>query len=137
MNDQQRYLQGLALRAAVLGEPHVEQSVANLNDFNDDFQNFITRFAWGEIWSRPGMPRHTRSLVTIAILLTLGREEELAMHLRACFHNGVSKDQLKELILHCALYSGLPAANVAMRLAEQVFAELGIAPEKINAKPAD
>ncbi|MEB3766413.1 4-carboxymuconolactone decarboxylase [Acinetobacter sp. MD2] len=132
MNDEQRYQQGIQVRSEVLGEAHVHRSLENLNDFNDDFQNFISRFAWGEVWSRPGLPRHTRSLVTIAILLGLGREAELRMHLRACFNNGVSKDELKELILHCSLYAGLPAANAAMHMAEEVFQDLGIAPEKIN-----
>lgn len=129
MNDDDRYKQGIEVRTAVLGEKHVNRSIENLNDFNEDFQNFISRFAWGEVWSRPGLPRHTRSLVTIAVLLALGREDELRMHLRACFNNGVTKDELKELILHCSLYAGLPASNAAMHMAEQVFEELGIAPE--------
>lgn len=132
MNDEQRYEQGIKVRTEVLGEKHVNRSIANLNDFNADFQNFISRFAWGEVWSRPGLPRHTRSLVTIAILLSLGREDELRMHLRACFNNGVTKDELKELILHCSLYAGLPAANAAMHMAEEVFADLGIAPKKLS-----
>lgn len=132
MNDEQRYEQGIKVRTEVLGEKHVNRSIENLNDFNADFQNFISRFAWGEVWSRPGMPRHTRSLVTIAILLSLGREDELRMHLRACFNNGVTKDELKELILHCSLYAGLPAANAAMHMAEEVFADLGIAPKKLS-----
>ena len=126
MNDDQRYQQGLKVRTEVLGEQHVGRSLATLNDFNQDFQNFISRFAWGEVWSREGLPRHTRSLVTIAILLALGREDELRMHLRACFNNGVTKDELKELILHSSLYAGLPAANAAMHMAEDVFKELGI-----------
>jgi len=134
MNDEQRYEQGIKVRTEVLGEKHVNRSIENLNDFNEDFQNFISRFAWGEVWSRPGLPRHTRSLVTIAILLSLGREAELRMHLRACFNNGVTKDDLKELILHCSLYAGLPAANAAMHMAEEVFADLGIAPQKLNEK---
>ncbi|APV35363.1 MULTISPECIES: 4-carboxymuconolactone decarboxylase [Acinetobacter] len=134
MNDDDRYKQGIEVRTAVLGEKHVNRSIENLNDFNEDFQNFISRFAWGEVWSRPGLPRHTRSLVTIAVLLALGREDELRMHLRACFNNGVTKDELKELILHCSLYAGLPASNAAMHMAEQVFEELGIAPEKLNKK---
>ena len=132
MNDEQRYEQGIKVRTEVLGEKHVNRSIENLNDFNADFQNFISRFAWGEVWSRPGLPRHTRSLVTIAILLSLGREDELRMHLRACFNNGVTKDDLKELILHCSLYAGLPAANAAMHMAEEVFADLGIAPKKLS-----
>ncbi len=132
MNDQERYEQGLKVRTEVLGETHVGRSLENLNDFNADFQNFISRFAWGEVWSRPGMSRHTRSLVTIAILLALGRDAELRMHIRACFNNGVSKDDLKELFLHASLYAGLPAANAAMHMAEDVFVELGIAPEKLK-----
>ncbi|ENX41916.1 4-carboxymuconolactone decarboxylase [Acinetobacter sp. NIPH 2100] len=137
MNDEQRYQQGLKVRTEVLGEKHVGRSLANLNDFNQDFQNFISRFAWGEVWSREGLPRHTRSLVTIAILLALGREDELRMHLRACFNNGVTKDELKELILHSSLYAGLPAANAAMHMAEEVFKELGIDLQPVAAQPQD
>lgn len=137
MNDDDRYKQGIEVRTAVLGEKHVNRSIENLNDFNEDFQNFISRFAWGEVWSRPGLPRHTRSLVTIAILLSLGREDELRMHLRACFNNGVTKEDLKELILHSSLYAGLPAANAAMHMAEEVFKELGIEVSPIAAKEQD
>lgn len=130
MNDDERYKQGIQVRTEVLGEKHVNRSIENLNDFNSDFQNFISRFAWGEVWSRPGMPRHTRSLVTMAVLLALGREAELRMHIRACFNNGVTQDDLKELFLHCSLYAGLPAANAAMHMAEDVFKELGISPSQ-------
>lgn len=130
MNDEQRYKQGLEVRTEVLGEKHVNRSLENLNDFNSDFQNFISRYAWGEVWSRPGLPRHTRSLVTMGILLALGREAELRMHIRACFNNGVTKDELKELFLHSSLYAGLPAANAAMHMAEEVFVELGIGSDK-------
>jgi 4-carboxymuconolactone decarboxylase len=137
MNDEQRYQQGLKVRTEVLGEKHVGRSLENLNDFNQDFQNFISRFAWGEVWSREGLPRHTRSLVTIAILLALGREDELRMHLRACFNNSVTKDELKELILHSSLYAGLPAANAAMHLAEEVFKEIGIKVHPVTAQPQD
>ena len=137
MNDEQRYQQGLQVCTEVLGEKHVGRSLENLNDFNQDFQNFISRFAWGEVWSREGLPRHTRSLVTIAILLALGREDELRMHLRACFNNGVTKDELKELILHSSLYAGLPAANAAMHMAEDVFKELGIEVQPVAAQQQD
>jgi len=126
MNDEERYQQGLKVRSSVLGETHVNQSLAHLNDFNSDFQNFISRYAWGEVWSRPGLPRQTRSLVTIAVLLALGCEDELRMHIRASFNNGVTQDDLKELFLHCALYAGLPAANKAIHLAEDVFKEMGL-----------
>ncbi|MFG0588050.1 4-carboxymuconolactone decarboxylase [Acinetobacter sp. YQ_14] len=137
MNDEQRYQQGLKVRTEVLGEKHVGRSLENLNDFNQDFQNFISRFAWGEVWSREGLLRHTRSLVTIAILLALGREDELRMHLRACFNNGVTKDELKELILHSSLYAGLPAANAAMHMAEEVFKELGIDVQPVSVQAKD
>lgn len=130
MNDDERYKQGIQVRTEVLGEKHVNRSIENLNEFNSDFQNFISRFAWGEVWSRPGMPRHTRSLVTMAVLLALGREAELRMHIRACFNNGVTQDDLKELFLHCSLYAGLPAANAAMHMAEDIFKELGISPSQ-------
>lgn len=130
MNDDERYKQGIQVHTEVLGEKHVNRSIENLNEFNSDFQNFISRFAWGEVWSRPGMPRHTRSLVTMAVLLALGREAELRMHIRACFNNGVTQDDLKELFLHCSLYAGLPAANAAMHMAEEVFKELGISPSQ-------
>lgn len=121
MNDEQRYQQGLKVRTEVLGEKHVGRSLENLNDFNQDFQNFISRFAWGEVWSREGLPRHTRSLVTIAILLALGREDELRMHLHACFNNGVTKDELKELILHSSLYAGLPRCKCCNALSRRSF----------------
>lgn len=137
MNDEQRYQQGLKVRTEVLGEKHVGRSLENLNDFNQDFQNFISRFAWGEVWSREGLSRHTRSLVTIAILLALGREDELRMHLRACFNNGVTKDELKELILHSSLYAGLPAANAAMHMAEEVFKEFGIDVQPVSVQAKD
>ena len=137
MNDEQRYQQGLDVRTEVLGEAHVGRSLQNLNDFNQDFQNFISRYAWGDVWSRPGMSRHTRSLVTIAILLALGRDDELRMHLRACFNNGVTKEDLKELILHSSLYAGLPAANAAMHMAEDVFKELGIEVTSLVMKERD
>lgn len=126
MNDKERYQQGIKVRTEVLGDKHVNASLNKLNDFNSDFQDFISRYAWGEIWSRPGMNRHTRSLVTMAILLALGREAELRMHIRACFNNGVTKDDLKELFLHSSLYAGLPAANAAMQMAEEIFVELNV-----------
>lgn len=126
MDDEQRYKQGIDVRKSVLGDAHVNRSLENLNGFNSDFQNFISRYAWGEVWSRPGLPHHTRSLVTIGILLALGREAELRMHIKACFNNGVTVDELKELFLHASLYAGLPAANAAMHMAEEVFAEMGI-----------
>jgi 4-carboxymuconolactone decarboxylase len=124
MDDEQRYANGMAVRRAVLGDQHVDRAQANLNDFNAEFQNLITRYAWGEIWTRPGLPRQTRSLMTICMMVALNREEELKMHLRAARNNGVSVDQIKEALLQTAIYCGLPAANAAFAIAQQVFAEM-------------
>ncbi len=124
MDERDRYQAGMKVRRAVLGDAHVDRTLTRRNAFNEDFQDFITRYAWGEVWSRPGLPRHTRSLVTIAMLIALNREDELKMHLRAAFNNGVTREELKELLLQTGLYCGLPAANAAMHLAETVFAEV-------------
>jgi len=124
MKDDERYSQGMEVRRAVLGDAHVDRTLTQITPLNDEFQNFITRYAWGDIWTRPGLERHTRSMITIAMLIALNREAELKMHLRAAFNNGVTRDELKELIMHSALYCGLPAANAAMHLAQQVFDEM-------------
>jgi 4-carboxymuconolactone decarboxylase len=123
MHDDERYQQGMAVRRAVLGDAHVDRTLENLSPLNEEFQNFITRYAWGETWTRPGLSRHTRSMITIAMLIALNREAELKMHLRAARNNGVTRDELKELIMHSALYCGLPAANATLHLAQQVFDE--------------
>lgn len=119
----QRYQQGMTVRRAVLGDAHVDHTLENLSPLNDEFQNFISRYAWGEIWTRPGLTRHARSLITIGMLIALNREAELKMHLRAAFNNGVSRDEIKELLMHAALYCGLPASNAAFHLAQTVFDE--------------
>ncbi|WP_435953514.1 4-carboxymuconolactone decarboxylase [Dryocola sp. BD626] len=124
MKDDERYSQGMEVRRAVLGDAHVDRTLTQITPLNDEFQNFITRYAWGDIWTRPGLERHTRSMITIAMLIALNREAELKMHLRAAFNNGVTRDELKELIMHSALYCGLPAANATMHLAQQVFDEM-------------
>ena len=124
MDEEQRYDNGMALRRAVLGDKHVDRAQANLNEFNAEFQNLITRYAWGEIWTRPGLPRQTRSLMTIAMLVALNREEELRLHLRAASNNGVTREQIKEALLQAAIYCGVPAANSAFALAQRVFAEM-------------
>ncbi len=124
MNDDERYQQGMEVRRAVLGDAHVNRTLDNLSPLNEEFQNFITRYAWGETWTRPGLSRHTRSMITIAMLIALNREAELKMHLRAAFNNGVTRDELKELIMHSALYCGLPAANATLHLAQQMFDEM-------------
>ncbi len=123
MNDQDRYQQGMAVRRAVLGDAHVDRTLGTLNDFNREWQDMITRYPWGEIWTRPGLPRHTRSLITIAMLIGVNRNDELKMHLRAAANNGVTRDEIKEVLMQSAIYCGVPAANAAFHLAEQVFAE--------------
>ncbi len=128
MDDEQRHEQGMAVRRAVLGDKHVDRAQASLNDFNSEFQNLITRYAWGEIWTRPGLPRHTRSLMTICMMVALNREEELRLHLRAAANNGVSREQIKEALLQAAIYCGVPAANSAFALAQKVFAEMDAGP---------
>ncbi len=127
MDDEQRYENGMAVRRAVLGDAHVDRAQAGLNDFNAEFQNLITRYAWGEIWTRPGLPRQTRSLMTICMMVALNREEELKLHLRAAANNGVSRDQIREALLQAAIYCGVPAANSAFALAQKVFAEMDAA----------
>jgi 4-carboxymuconolactone decarboxylase len=127
MDDSQRYEQGMKVRRAVLGDAHVDRSLKNRNEFNEAFQDLITRYAWGEIWSRPGLPRHTRSLITLALMVALNRSEELRMYVRAALNVGVKREEIQEVLLQTAIYCGLPAANSAFRLAQEVFAEVDAA----------
>ncbi|SAL62074.1 4-carboxymuconolactone decarboxylase [Caballeronia terrestris] len=124
MTEDERYDAGLEVRRAVLGDAHVDRSLANRTDLTTEFQNLITRYAWGEIWTRPGLPRHTRSLLTIAMMVALNRGEELALHLRAAKNNGVSRDEMKEVLMQTAIYCGVPAANSAFHLAQKIFDEM-------------
>jgi 3-oxoadipate enol-lactonase/4-carboxymuconolactone decarboxylase len=114
---------GMKTRREVLGDEHVDRAIAGTTDFTADFQDLITRYAWGEIWSRPGLDRRTRSCITIAALVAAGREHELAMHVRAALRNGVTPDELKEVLLQCAVYCGVPAANGAFAIAQRVVEE--------------
>ena len=123
MDERERNAAGMTVRRAVLGDAHVDRSMKNRNDFNTEFQDLITRYAWGEIWTRPGLPRHTRSLLTIAMMVALNRSEELALHLRAAKNNGVSRDEIKEVLMQTAIYCGVPAANSAFHLAQKIFDE--------------
>jgi 4-carboxymuconolactone decarboxylase len=123
MKDEERYEAGMQVRRAVLGDAHVDRSLANRTVLTEEFQDFITRYAWGEIWTREGLPRHTRSLVTIAMMVALNRSEELALHLRAAANNGVTRDEIKEVLMQTAVYCGVPAANSAFHLADQIFRE--------------
>jgi 4-carboxymuconolactone decarboxylase len=124
MDERERYDKGLAVRRAVLGDAHVDRTIAKRNDFNEEFQTLITRYAWGEIWTRPGLPRHTRSLLTMGLMVALNRPDEFRLHLRAAFNNGVTREEVREVLLHCAIYAGVPAANSAFHMAEEVFAQM-------------
>lgn len=114
---------GMHVRRTVLGDAHVDRANQNINNFNGDFQSFISRYAWGEIWTRPGLTKHNRSLITLAMMIALGRNAEFKMHVKAALHNGVAIDEIKELILQSGVYCGLPAANEAYSLAQAVFKE--------------
>ncbi len=122
--EKQRYDRGLKRRKQVLGAKYVAARLKNRHPFTDEFQELITRYAWGEIWTRPGLPRHTRSLITIAMMVALNRTDEYKLHVRAAFNNGVTKDDIKEVLLQCAIYCGVPAANSAFHMAEEVFAQM-------------
>ncbi len=119
-----RYEKGMEVRKAVLGAAHVERSQANATEFDIDFQRYITETAWGNVWARPGLDRKTRHMLTIAILAALGKENELALHLRATRNTGVTPDEIKEIFLQVAVYAGVPAANTAFAIAKKVFSEL-------------
>jgi len=124
-NDKQElHKRGMQNRRAVLGADHVDKSIEGTNELNADFQEFITRYAWGEIWDRPGLDKKTRSLLTLAILVAKGKDDELQMHVRAAVTNGVSVEEIKEVFMHTAIYCGLPSANHAFKLAIPVLQEL-------------
>jgi 4-carboxymuconolactone decarboxylase len=117
------YARGLEVRREVLGDAHVDRAIARTTPFTQDFQDLITRYAWGEIWSRPGLDRRTRSCITLAALVALGREQELELHVRAALRNGVTPDEIAEVLLQCAVYCGVPAANGAFAIAQRVIEE--------------
>ena len=124
MDEQERHSKGMGVRRAVLGNAHVDRAEAKRNDFNGEFQDLITRHAWGEIWTRPGLTRHTRSLLTIGLMVALNRGDEFKLHVRAAFNNGVTRDEIKEVLLQAAIYCGVPAANSSFHMAEEVFAAM-------------
>ena len=126
MDDSQRFERGLAIRKEVLGTDYVEASIRGADDFNREMQQLVTEYAWGEIWSRPGLARRDRSLLNLAMLTALNRPHELRLHLRGALTNGVSKDEIKEVFLQAAVYCGAPAALDSFRVAREVFAELGV-----------
>jgi 4-carboxymuconolactone decarboxylase len=121
MTDEKR--RGTEVRRAVLGDAHVDRAEAARTPFTGEFQDLITRYAWGEIWTRPGLDRRTRSCITVAMLVALNRNEELALHVRGALRNGVTPDELKEILLQTAIYCGIPAANSAFGVAAKVLAE--------------
>jgi 4-carboxymuconolactone decarboxylase len=124
MDEQERYAKGMEVRRAVLGDAHVDKTLKKRSALNEEFQQLITRYAWGEIWTRPGLPRRTRSLATVAMLVALNRPDELRLHMRGALNNGVTQEEIKELLLQTAIYCGVPAANSAFHVAEEVFAEV-------------
>ena len=115
---------GMKVRREVLGDAHVDKTTAGTTSFTADFQDLLTRYVWGELWSRPGLDRRTRSCITIAMLVALGREEELVLHLRGALANGVTRDEIKEILLQIGAYCGIPACLEAFKIATEVFKEV-------------
>ena len=118
-----KHARGMEVRRAVLGDAHVDRAIERTTQFTEDFQDFITRYAWGEIWSRPGLDRRTRSIVTLTALVASGREHEIEMHVRAALVNGLTPNEIGEVLLQCAVYCGVPAANGAFAIAQRVVDE--------------
>lgn len=124
MNDEQHRARGRATRSNVLGAAHVARAEAASDDLTRDFQDFITRYAWGEVWQRAGLDCRTRSFLTLSMLLALGRDDEFRLHLRGALNNGLTREEIRELIIHGAIYCGVPAANHGFKLAREVFAAI-------------
>lgn len=122
--DDNKFEEGMKIRRAVLGDAYVDHAEADKTPFDADFQRFITESAWGSVWSRPGLDRRTRHLITLAMLAALGKEHELAMHIRSTQNTGVTQEELKEVFLQVSIYAGVPAANTAFSIAKRVYAEL-------------
>ena len=117
----EQHARGMDVRRAVLGDAHVDSAVERTTPFTEAFQDLITRYAWGDVWARPGLDRRTRSMITLTALVALGREDEFAMHVRASLRNGVTPDEIGEVLLQCAVYCGVPAANGAFAVAQRVI----------------
>ncbi len=127
MDERERHYTGMKVRRAVLGDAHVDRAESAKNAFSEPFQDLITRYAWGEIWSRPGLSRHTRSLLTLSMMIALNRGDEFRMHVRAALNNKVTREEIQEVLLQSAIYCGVPAANTAFHIAQEVFAEIDAA----------
>jgi 4-carboxymuconolactone decarboxylase len=117
---------GMTVRREVLGDEHVDRAIARTTAFTEPFQDFITRTAWGDVWARPGLDRRTRSIITLTALTAIRAEDEIGMHVRAAIGNGLTPEEIAETIIHAAIYAGLPAANAAFRVAQDVLAEMGL-----------
>jgi 4-carboxymuconolactone decarboxylase len=130
MDDAERVRRGMTVRREVLGDEHVDRAAAGTTPFTKPFQDFITRYAWGDIWSRPGLSRAERSLVTLAVLAAMQHENELAMHVKAALRNGLTPEQIREVLLQVAVYAGVPAANRAFPVAQRALAEAGAADDE-------
>jgi 4-carboxymuconolactone decarboxylase len=124
MDDETRHRQGMRVRREVLGDAHVDRAVAGTSTLTAPFQDLITRYAWGDVWSRPGLDRRARSMITLALLCGLGHDHELGMHVRAALTNGLTRDEIGEVLLHSAVYAGVPAANRALAVAQGVLAQI-------------
>lgn len=124
MDERERLNEGMKVRRSVHGDAYVDASIARRTDFNGEFLDLLTRYAWGEIWSRPGLDRPTRSLLCLAMMVAQGRGDEFRLHVRSALNNGVTREQIKEVLLQTAIYCGVPAANSAFHMAAEVFAEL-------------
>ena len=125
MDERERHARGRAQRSEVLGEAHVARSEANAEAFNAEFVDFITRYAWGEVWTRPGLGLRERSMITVAMLTALGRWDELKLHLRGARNNGVTAAEIREILQQAAIYAGVPAANSAFHIAAEIFGDGG------------
>ena len=126
MNERDRLAEGMRVRREMLGDAHVDASLQRATGFTSEFQELLTRYAWGEIWTRPGLERKTRSMIALATLIALGRDEEFQLHVRAAASAGVTREEIREVLLQSAIYCGIPAANHAFRLAEQVFSTVDV-----------
>lgn len=125
MSDSELFARGQRTRREVLGDAYVENALSHATPLTEEFQRFITRYAWGEVWASDALPRQTRSLITVAVLVALNHSAELRLHLRAALRNGVTQNEIKALLLQCAIYCGVPAANTAFHIAQEVFDEAG------------
>lgn len=124
-DDKTRHAAGMKVRRAVLGDAWVDKAQSKLNDFNGPFQDLITRYAWGEIWTRPRLDRKTRSCMVLSTMIALGAWDEFRLHVRAAFNNGLTREDIQEVILQAAIYAGVPKANHAIKEAEAIFADIG------------